>query len=160
LDVNTVCLLLQLTAPGEPLWSAAAWVGITRNGAGQWGDASGTLSSLPWCPNEPNNNAKNGAEGCTNLLTGCASSGPGEALLNDFACDKLARVACSFESDECGGWQGCRCCCCCCCCEGGVGPCHLDARYLSLQGMSWLPGRPSEVGWCADSWMDQPIRQN
>ncbi len=42
-----------LTAPGEPLWSAAAWVGITRNGAGQWSDASGTLSALPWCPTSP-----------------------------------------------------------------------------------------------------------
>jgi hypothetical protein len=90
-----------LSPPGEPLWSAAAWVGITRDSGGQWGDASGPLSTLPWCPNEPDSNAKDGAESCSNLLTGCASTG--QALLNDFACDKLARVVCALpQASQCG----------------------------------------------------------
>ncbi len=86
------------------MWSAAAWVGITRDSNGQWGDgANGALSGLPWCPNEPNNNVKDGAdESCSNLLTGCSESG--QALLNDFACDKVARVVCSFDTAECGEW--------------------------------------------------------
>jgi hypothetical protein len=92
---------LQLTAPGESVWSAAAWVGVTRDAAGQWSDASGPLSNLPWCPYEPNNNSKDGEEACSNLLTGCANTG--EALLNDFACHKPARVVCSFDSSDCGG---------------------------------------------------------
>ncbi len=75
-------------------------MGITRDSAGNWGDASGPLTDLPWCPNEPNNNAKDGAEGCANLLTGCTTTGA--ALLNDFACDKLARVVCAVDSTECG----------------------------------------------------------
>jgi hypothetical protein len=91
----------DLSGPGEALWSAAAWVGITRDSAGQWGDTSGPLSNLPWCPNEPNDNFKDGTESCANLLTGCASTGA--ALLNDFACDKLARVVCALpEAPECG----------------------------------------------------------
>ena len=90
-----------LSPPGEPLWSAAAWVGITRDSTGKWGDASGPLSGLPWCPSEPNNNFKDGTESCSNLLTGCSSSGA--ALLNDFACDKLARVLCALpDASECG----------------------------------------------------------
>jgi hypothetical protein len=90
-----------LSPPGESLWSAAAWVGITKDTGGQWGDASGPLSNLPWCPNEPNNNAKDGAEDCANLLTSCASSG--NAYLNDLHCDKVARVLCALpDADECG----------------------------------------------------------
>jgi hypothetical protein len=92
---------MQLTAADEPLWSAAAWVGITKNSTGQWGDDSGPLSNLPWCPNEPNNNAKDGAESCASLLTACSSDG--NALLNDFACNKLARVVCAAaEMSDCG----------------------------------------------------------
>ncbi len=87
-----------LTAAQEPVWSAAAWVGITKDANSQWGDASGPLSSLPWCPNEPNNNAKDGAENCANLLTNCATSG--QALLNDFACNKPARVLCALPSSS------------------------------------------------------------
>ena len=100
-DVPVLLSCLQLTAAQEPLWSAAAWVGITRGSAGQWGDTSGPLSNLPWCPNEPNDNFKDGTESCANLLTGCASTGA--ALLNDFACDKPARVVCALpEAPECG----------------------------------------------------------
>ncbi len=96
-----VPLQAGLTAAGEPLWSAAAWVGITRDSNGQWGDASGPLSGLPRCPNEPNNNVKDGTESCSNLLTGCSDSG--QALLNDFACDKPARVLCALpEAPQCG----------------------------------------------------------
>jgi hypothetical protein len=92
-----------LSAPGEPLWSAAAWVGITRDASGQWGDASGPLYDLPWCPNEPDNNFKDGTEACANLLTGCANTG--QALLNDFACDKVARVVCAVPGAvDCGEW--------------------------------------------------------
>ena len=99
----SLCTDLQLTAAQEPLWSAAAWVGITRDDAGKWGDVSGPLSGLPWCPNEPNNNLKDGAEVCANLLTGCATTG--NALLNDFACTKLARVVCALPgAPECGEW--------------------------------------------------------
>ncbi len=90
-----------LTAAQEPVWSAAAWVGITKDTNSQWGDASGPLSSLPWCPNEPNNNDKDGPERCANLLTKCATSG--QALLNDFACNKPARVLCALpSSSKCG----------------------------------------------------------
>ena len=94
---------LQLTDAQEPLWSAAAWVGITRDASGQWGDASGPLYDLPWCPNEPDNNFKDGTEACANLLTGCANTG--QALLNDFACDKVARVVCALPGAlDCGEW--------------------------------------------------------
>ena len=53
-------ICLQLTEPSgheTTGWSAAAWIGIAKATSGTWGNATGPLSSIPWCPGEPNNNA-------------------------------------------------------------------------------------------------------
>ena len=94
---------LQLTAPdGKDAWWAAAWIGINKDDAGQWRDASGPAASVPWCPGEPNYLAQD--ERCANLMTGCPGAG-GAALVNDYMCDKPIRVLCVYESSDCGGRQ-------------------------------------------------------
>jgi hypothetical protein len=92
-----VVLAVQLTdPPGVEAegWSAAAWIGISKASSGAWSDSRSPVSTIPWCPGEPNNLQSN--ESCSNLMTGCAPGSP-TALVNDYACDKPARVLCMAE---------------------------------------------------------------
>jgi hypothetical protein len=100
----------QLTQPAGANtgnWSAAAWIGITKlanatnTTNSTWQDSMGPLNStaaVPWCPGEPNNRHTN--ESCATLLTSCSPQ-DATALVNDYACDSLARVLCMVESEEC-----------------------------------------------------------
>ena len=93
-----------LSNPGS-IWSAAAWIGITRSTSDQtqWVDGTGAVqSNIPWCAGEPN--LRYTTEQCVNLLTGCTPGG-GIASANDYSCDQPLRVLCSFTSSACGGKQ-------------------------------------------------------
>ena len=102
-------MVAQLTDPpgvDAEGWSAAAWIGISKRDSGAWADDHGLVNNIPWCPGEPNNLYSN--ESCSNLVTRCAPGSP-TALVNDYACGKLARVLCMAEAAaECapGGWAG------------------------------------------------------
>jgi hypothetical protein len=87
---------------GNPTYSAAAWIAPKRDAADPtaWVDASGPVTSAPWCPGEPNDHS--GSEDCTSLLTNCGAPG---AAVNDYSCDWLLRVVCQVPSSSaCGEW--------------------------------------------------------
>jgi hypothetical protein len=76
-------------------------------GPSGWGDSRGAVDNIPWCPGEPNNLQSN--ESCTNVLTHCAPGSP-TALLNDYDCQKLARVLCMVDwAAECTPRASCSC---------------------------------------------------
>jgi hypothetical protein len=88
----------QLTEPqgrSDAGWSAAAWIGIIKSSQGTWADPSGPVSSIPWCPMEPNDRFDE--ESCTYLGTHCSGDNGG-AMVNDYGCHRPLRALCVFPA--------------------------------------------------------------